>query len=91
MVVVALFVVLIMRILWYAYQAPNDKTRMLMVGVAMYLLLHFILNVGGAIALLPLTGVPLLMLSSGGSSTLSIMFGLGMVQALIVQMKRVDG
>jgi cell division protein FtsW len=88
MVVVLLFFILMVRILIYAFSAPDDKTRMVMIGVVMYLFSHFILNVGGAIALLPLTGVPLLMLSSGGSSTWSIMFGLGIVQALIVQMKR---
>jgi cell division protein FtsW len=88
MVVVTLFVGLIGRIFVHAYQASDDKTRMVLVGVAMYLFSHFALNIGGAIALLPLTGVPLLMLSSGGSSTLSIMFGLGIVQALVVKMRR---
>lgn len=88
MVVVSLFAILIGRILMHAFKARDDKTRMVLVGVAMYLFSHFVLNVGGAIALLPLTGVPLLMLSSGGSSTLSIMFGLGIVQALVVKIQR---
>ena len=75
-------------ILKHALNAMNEKTRMILVGIAMYLFSHFMLNVGGVTALIPLTGVPLLLLSSGGSSTLSIMLGLGIAQALIVKQHR---
>jgi cell division protein FtsW len=56
---------------------------MILAGVAYYILLHFILNVGGVSALIPLTGVPLLFISSGGSSTISIMIALGIAQRVI--------
>jgi cell division protein FtsW len=51
------------------------------------LLIHFIFNVGGVTALLPLTGVPLLLISSGGSSTLSVMMALGIAQRMIIDQK----
>jgi len=75
------------KLMIHATRAQDDATRMILSGVAYYLLLHFILNVGGVTALLPLTGVPLLLISSGGSSTLSIMFALGIAQRQIALMR----
>jgi cell division protein FtsW len=87
-VVVALYFMLIFQIFKHAYRSKDEKSRMILVGVGMYLFTHFVLNVGGVTALIPLTGVPLLMLSSGGSSTLSIMFSLGIAQAIIIRQKK---
>jgi len=80
--------VLIYQLFKNALQSKDEKSRMILVGVGMYLFSHFVLNIGGVTALIPLTGVPLLMLSSGGSSTLSIMFSLGIAQAIIIRQKK---
>ncbi len=74
---------IVVKILMAAYKSNQDAHKMILAGVAYYLLLHFILNVGGVTALIPLTGVPLLFISSGGSSILSTMFALGIAQRLI--------
>jgi cell division protein FtsW len=87
-IVVGLYFVLIYQLFKQALQSKDEKSRMILVGVGMYLFSHFVLNVGGVTALIPLTGVPLLMLSSGGSSTLSIMFSLGIAQAIIIRQKK---
>lgn len=87
-IVVALYFVLIYQLFKHALTSKDEKSRMILVGVGMYLFSHFVLNVGGVTALIPLTGVPLLMLSSGGSSTLSIMFSLGIAQAIIIRQKK---
>jgi cell division protein FtsW len=88
LVVVVLYFMLMFQIFKHAYRSKDEKSRMILVGVGMYLFTHFVLNVGGVTALIPLTGVPLLMLSSGGSSTLSIMFSLGIAQAIIIRQKK---
>ncbi|MDP3443786.1 MAG: FtsW/RodA/SpoVE family cell cycle protein, partial [Ignavibacteria bacterium] len=88
LVVVVLYFMLMFEIFKHAYRSKDEKSRMILVGVGMYLFTHFVLNVGGVTALIPLTGVPLLMLSSGGSSTLSIMFSLGIAQAIIIKQKK---
>lgn len=82
--VVGLFAILVYRLMFHAIKATSEKNRMILVGVALYISVHFILNVGGVTALIPLTGVPLLLLSSGGSSTLALMTSLGIAQAIIV-------
>jgi cell division protein FtsW len=74
---------IVVKLFIHAFKAKTDTSKMIFTGIAYYLLLHFILNVGGVTALIPLTGVPLLLISSGGSSTLSIMFGLGIAQRQI--------
>ncbi|NTW95926.1 MAG: FtsW/RodA/SpoVE family cell cycle protein [Erysipelotrichaceae bacterium] len=74
---------MVVRLMILAYRSTLDSSRMILAGVAYYILLHFILNVGGVSALIPLTGVPLLFISSGGSSTISIMIALGIAQRVI--------
>lgn len=86
--VLILYFILFYQLFKHALKAKDEKSRMILVGIGIYLFAHFVLNVGGVTALIPLTGVPLLMLSSGGSSTLSIMFGLGIAQAVIIRQKR---
>lgn len=86
--VLILYFILFYQLFKHALNAKDEKSRMILVGIGIYLFAHFVLNVGGVTALIPLTGVPLLMLSSGGSSTLSIMFGLGIAQAVIIRQKR---
>ena len=87
LVVVGLTLFIVITLLRYAYKTSEDQPRMILAGVAYYLLLHFIFNVGGVTALLPLTGVPLLLISSGGSSTLAIMMALGIAQRTIIDLK----
>jgi len=82
-IVCGLTLFIVVKLFIHAFKAKTDTSKMIFTGVAYYLLLHFILNVGGVTALIPLTGVPLLLISSGGSSTISIMCALGIAQRQI--------
>ncbi|MBE6114122.1 MAG: FtsW/RodA/SpoVE family cell cycle protein [Erysipelotrichaceae bacterium] len=79
-------------ILWtlfrYAWKIQTVSARMILVGIATYFFLHFVLNIGGITGLIPITGVPLLFISYGGSSTLNAMLSLGVAQAIIVRFNR---
>lgn len=87
--VVGLYIAMMTRLIYHAYLSQLEKHRMILVGIALYIAAHFIFNIGGVTALIPLTGVPLLMLSSGGSSTLSLMFALGIAQNVLIEQKKV--
>ena len=50
-----------------------------------YFIVHFILNIGGVSGLIPLTGVPILMISSGGSSLMACLGALGLAQNQIIR------
>ncbi len=71
------------RLILHAIKINGEKIKIVMMGVMMYFVLHFIFNIGGVTCLLPLTGIPLLLISAGGSSTLSAMMAIGFAQALI--------
>lgn len=85
---VILYGIIIFRLLSYANKIKNEKAKIILTGTAMYFVIHCFFNIGGVTGLIPLTGVPLLMISSGGSSTLSIMFAVGIAQAVISQYNR---
>jgi len=85
--VVCCYVGIMAILIKYSLKMKNEKSRIILFGTFMYFGLHFILNVGGVSGIIPLTGVPLLLLSSGGSSTLASMIALGICQAEIINYK----
>ena len=81
------YTVLISHLIIQSLTVRSERGKMVLFGTALYLLLHFILNVGGVTSLIPLTGVPLLMISAGGSSQMAIMMALGICQNIIATEK----
>ena len=82
------YFVIICRLFVFAYHSKSEAYKIILVGTAMYIFVHFALNVGGVSGLIPLTGVPLLFISSGGSSLMSIMTAIGISQSVIAQIRR---
>lgn len=84
--IILLFYGLILySLLKHAFSMKYEKDKMVLVGVAAYLMVHFLFNVGGITALIPLTGVPLLLISSGASSKIAFMMAIGIAQATIAK------
>lgn len=73
-------------LIYYSFQvvavAKDPYGRALAAGLSVYLAVHVIVNMGMMCGLLPITGVPLLLVTSGGSSVLSSMAGLGALQSI---------
>lgn len=89
-VLMSFYGVILYQLLKYANRMQNERGRIILVGTAMYLLIHMIFNIGGVTGLIPLTGVPLLMISSGGSATFAFMSCIGISQAVIAAKERGD-
>lgn len=87
-VLMLLYGILICRLLYFAAKIKNEKARIILVGTAMYVLVHIFFNIGGVTGLLPLTGIPLLMVSAGGSSIMAFMCAIGLSQAMISAWRR---
>ncbi len=66
----SLFLLLLWRILLLAERQRNDFNRLYAYGVASVIFIHFLINIGMTMGLLPIIGIPLPFLSKGGSSLL---------------------
>jgi rod shape determining protein RodA len=84
--VLALFGVLIWRCLAVAAEAKDMLGRLLAAGVTCILALHVFVNVGMTMGLMPVKGMPLPLVSYGGSNMLATMLALGLVES--VHMRR---
>jgi rod shape determining protein RodA len=62
--------------------AGDQLGLLLVIGVTALIFTHIFQNVGMTIAMLPITGVPLPLISYSGSFVLMIMFGLGLVNSV---------
>ena len=66
-IVVILFVLLILRLLFLAEQQKSKFSRVYGYGVASILFVHFLINIGMVMGLIPTIGIPLPFFSYGGS------------------------
>lgn len=80
--IMALFYALLYFSFQVAIMAQDPFGRLLAAGIAVYLAVHILLNIGMMCGLLPVTGVPLILVSYGGSSILSTMMALGILQSI---------
>ncbi|WP_180539689.1 rod shape-determining protein RodA [Nevskia soli] len=78
-VVLSLYFVLLMQIVQNAQTAPDRAGMFLCMGVAALLLFHLLVNVGMVVGRMPVTGIPLPLMSYGGSSLWSVFMMLGLV------------
>lgn len=62
--------------------AKDHFGRLLGAGITMYLAMHILVNIGMMSGFLPITGVPLVLISYGGSSILATMTALGILQSI---------
>lgn len=78
-VVLGLYFLLLMQIVQNAQLAPDKAGMYVCMGVGALLLFHVLVNVGMVVGKMPVTGIPLPLMSSGGSNILSIFLMLGLV------------
>jgi rod shape determining protein RodA len=70
-----------------AGQARDRLGRLLAVGVVTLLFSHVFINIGMNIRMMPVTGVPLPLLSYGGSSVLGSLIAMGLLQSIYIYRK----
>jgi len=84
--VLLLYFFVLMRLIHNAQTAPDRAGTFLIMGVVAVLAFHVLINVGMVVGFMPVTGIPLPMMSYGGSSVLFTFLALGMV--MNVRMRR---
>jgi rod shape determining protein RodA len=83
------FALLLLTCLFVAFCAGDQFGLLLVVGITTLIFTHIFQNIGMTISVLPITGVPLPLISYSGSFVLMIMFGLGIVNSVWVH-RRAD-
>ena len=78
-IVLALYFVMLMQIVQNAQTAPDRAGMYICMGVVALLVFHLLVNVGMVVGRMPVTGIPLPLMSAGGSNTLSTFLMLGLV------------
>ena len=85
LLLLALFFFLIYLCIQVSMIAKDLFGKFLCLGISIYLTMHVLINVGMMCGCFPITGVPLVLISYGGSSVLSTMIALGLVQSVYVR------
>jgi len=83
-----LFALLIARVLWIGFQAQEPVQLYICTGVVALMTLQILINVGMNMDLMPVKGVPLPLVSYGGSSIIIQLALLGLVESVHLQQQR---
>jgi len=81
-----LYLVVLMRLLHNAQTAPDRAGALIVMGIIAVLTFHILVNVGMVVGFMPVTGIPLPLMSYGGSSLLFTFLALGIV--MNIRMRR---
>jgi len=79
--VLALYLVVIGRCLWIASQSRDSYSRLLAGATGLAFFVYVLVNGGMISGLLPVVGVPMPLISYGGTSAVSLLAGFGLVMA----------
>ena len=86
---IAALTLLLMTGLYVAIKAEDGLGRLLSVGVVVLIFTYTFLNIGMTISITPITGLPLPLISYGGSFLMMILFALGILQSVWIHRKTV--
>jgi len=84
---VTAFGALLLSGLLIAASATDDLGRLVVVGIISLLFTHIYMNIGMTISITPITGVPLPLISYGGSFLVLVLFSLGVLESIWIHRK----
>ncbi|MCB9808927.1 cell division protein FtsW [Candidatus Nomurabacteria bacterium] len=87
---VLLYVIFALRGLWIARRAPNMFARLLVTGLVMLVIIQAFLNITSIIGLFPLSGLPLIFVSHGGTSLAITLASMGIILSVSQYLKRLS-
>jgi rod shape determining protein RodA len=90
MVILALILFVIWRILRAARLARDTYGALIAYGVATLIFFHTTVNIAMNINIIPVTGLPLPFISSGGSALISTLMGIGLVESVLLRQKSLE-
>jgi len=79
-VLILIYSAITAMLFWFAKTTRNRFGQLIAAGFMINFFVYYFINIGMVLGILPTVGVPLPLMSFGGSSLLSLMFGFGLVQ-----------
>jgi rod shape determining protein RodA len=89
-VLICLIFLLLWRILRVAERSRDTMGRLISAGVGAVILFQTAVNVGMNLGLMPVTGIPLPFVSYGGSSFITLMLSMGLVESVAMRHKKLE-
>jgi rod shape determining protein RodA len=80
--ILLLFFILFWRIIKIAFTTTSNFSRLFATGFAILIFSQIFINIGMNLGILPIIGIPLPLISYGGSSLIIIYIGLGIIQSI---------
>ncbi len=89
LVLIVFQALLLWQALSIAGQARDLFGRLIALGMFTMLFIHVLINIGMNLSLLPVTGLPLPLISHGGSFMITVLVGIGMLQSVALRRRRI--
>ena len=83
--VLGVFLILMVRLVAVGARATGNFSKLVCLGTAALFMVHIAFNIGSAVGFMPVIGVPLPLVSYGGSSILTFCIALGIVQSIAIR------
>jgi rod shape determining protein RodA len=84
LVVFVLFLIISFRFVNIMKNSQNDFGSYIVAGLSGMFAFHFMINIGMTMGIMPITGIPLIFMSYGGSSLISAMLGIGLAESIYI-------
>lgn len=85
LVIILTFFLILYRIMTIGLQARNNDSKFMVLGTAIILTVHFFINIGSNLGILPVTGINFPFLSYGGSSILTLSVLISIIQKIKIE------
>jgi len=82
LVILSLYLLIILRGLYISYYAQDSFRQLLASGITLTFFVYIIVNMGMVTGQLPVVGVPLPLISYGGTSIVTLMAGFGILMSI---------
>ncbi len=81
------YILVIKRIINISINATTIRGRYISLGIATYLFAHILINLGGILGIMPLTGIPLPFLSYAGTYVMTLIIAIAIVERIHIETK----
>lgn len=88
--VILLFAAILYRTLRIAMLSRDYFGMFIATGIFAVLFFHIFINIGMNLGIMPVTGIPLPLVSSGGTSVIVTLFCIGILESIFIRYKKID-